>query len=486
MDESVKSGARLEVSVSFGRFENDALAWEKWSSFSPNKYLEEVGTLSTPGSVAQKKAYFEAHYKKIAAKKAEEMGQEKLMDHVNPGADISSKEDCVENSSEIDAKFGSSDGERLVEVAQEDCVAVSTNEAIMDEAKDDNVRSSKGDEEEAIMNGLMDAVDLEEEKVDAAVPVKSEASAIEDTKDELNIRKDSSSVESETPQKDSQRITQKPQERKNGKEQSTLLKRENPKSNARSITQKVTPIKKERNSDVTKKKVVSPAVKPLQASTPRYSKPISTSTPMFTSQVLKKKANGSPLLKSKNSLTGESKSAAPTSLHMSLSLGPANALGDFSTTRKSLIMEKMGDKDIVKRAFKTFQNRTNGSISDEKPSTVKNVSSTAFEPKMSAFRTPTKGNEGLRKDAEKRTTPRSQSGTRSNPLPSRSHKSFALDKKNTTTFSPTTASRSDEKAEKRKEFLKKLEAKSIAREAENAKLSAKSKVGVDNENHRKA
>jgi hypothetical protein len=28
----------------------------------------------------------------------------------------------------------------------------------------------------------------------------------------------------------------------------------------------------------------------------------------------------------------------------------------LTTTRKSFIMEKMGDKDIVKRAFKTFQN----------------------------------------------------------------------------------------------------------------------------------
>lgn len=67
----------LEVSVSFGRFENDSLSWEKWSAFSPNKYLEEVEKCATPGSVAQKKAYFEAHYKKIAARKAELLEQEK-------------------------------------------------------------------------------------------------------------------------------------------------------------------------------------------------------------------------------------------------------------------------------------------------------------------------------------------------------------------------------------------------------------------------
>ncbi|XP_042495970.1 protein WVD2-like 7 isoform X2 [Macadamia integrifolia] len=60
----------LSESVSFGRFLSESLAWEKWSSFSHNRYLEDVEKYSRPGSVAQKKAYFEAHYKKIAAKKA--------------------------------------------------------------------------------------------------------------------------------------------------------------------------------------------------------------------------------------------------------------------------------------------------------------------------------------------------------------------------------------------------------------------------------
>lgn len=77
---SDSSNPALEVSVSFGRFESDSLSWEKWSAFSPNKYLEEVEKCATPGSVAQKRAYFEAHYKRIAARKAEELlEQEKQM-----------------------------------------------------------------------------------------------------------------------------------------------------------------------------------------------------------------------------------------------------------------------------------------------------------------------------------------------------------------------------------------------------------------------
>lgn len=60
----------LTESISFGRFMSESLAWEKWSSFSHNRYLEEVERFSKPGTVAEKKAYFEARYKRKAAMKA--------------------------------------------------------------------------------------------------------------------------------------------------------------------------------------------------------------------------------------------------------------------------------------------------------------------------------------------------------------------------------------------------------------------------------
>ncbi|KAF4378732.1 hypothetical protein F8388_006183 [Cannabis sativa] len=60
----------LGESISFGRFMSEPLAWEKWSAFTQNRYLEEVERYSKPGSVAEKKAYFEAHYKKKAAERA--------------------------------------------------------------------------------------------------------------------------------------------------------------------------------------------------------------------------------------------------------------------------------------------------------------------------------------------------------------------------------------------------------------------------------
>ncbi|XP_021890303.1 protein WVD2-like 4 isoform X2 [Carica papaya] len=58
----------LGQSISFGRFMSESLAWEKWSTFSShNRYVEEAERYSRPGSVAQKKAFFEEHYKKVAA-----------------------------------------------------------------------------------------------------------------------------------------------------------------------------------------------------------------------------------------------------------------------------------------------------------------------------------------------------------------------------------------------------------------------------------
>ncbi|ESQ32884.1 hypothetical protein EUTSA_v10005378mg [Eutrema salsugineum] len=57
----------LTESVSFGRFASESLQWEKWSSFTQNRYLEEVQRFTKPGSVAEKKAFFEAHFKNRAS-----------------------------------------------------------------------------------------------------------------------------------------------------------------------------------------------------------------------------------------------------------------------------------------------------------------------------------------------------------------------------------------------------------------------------------
>ncbi|KAM7271893.1 hypothetical protein ACFE04_031107 [Oxalis oulophora] len=51
-------------SISFGRYEKESLDWERRSSFSHNRYVEEAEKCLKPGSVTEKKAYLEAHFKR--------------------------------------------------------------------------------------------------------------------------------------------------------------------------------------------------------------------------------------------------------------------------------------------------------------------------------------------------------------------------------------------------------------------------------------
>ncbi|CAH2045435.1 unnamed protein product [Thlaspi arvense] len=69
-DEVVVPRRVLTESVSFGRFASETLQWEKWSAFTQNRYLEEVERFTKPGSVAEKKAFFEAHFKNRASGRA--------------------------------------------------------------------------------------------------------------------------------------------------------------------------------------------------------------------------------------------------------------------------------------------------------------------------------------------------------------------------------------------------------------------------------
>ncbi|XP_051145838.1 protein WVD2-like 7 [Andrographis paniculata] len=460
MDGPVNSSARLEVSVSFGKFENNGVSLEKWSSFSPNKYLEEAGNLSTPGSVAQKKAYFEAHYKK----KAEELEQEKLMGcPVLLSSDMSRNESYAISLPEVDQEFSVLNEERLVEeIAQEAHMTPLTNgSTIVYEAEDDCARLPVGVEGGSFVNVSADAISLEEEKEDAAVVVKCGSPAVDETKDDMNgnvegakldIRRYVQPIRPETFQKGSQETVKNTSGRKNGNEQSGSSRKQNSKLNAWNAADKATPSKKEKTLVGKTKKIGPIPVKQSETSFPRYSKPLSEPAPTSASKTFRKPVHGSQLASSKNSQVGESRRAAPTSLHMSMNLGSAKSLSAISATRKSLIMEKMRDKDIVKPAFRTFQNQRNDSISDGKHAKVKQMMSTSVDLKNSASSTPTQGNAGLRRGSEKQATQRSQLGTHSKPLCKGSYRNPALDMKSKAAFSPAARMRSDGKAEKPKEL----------------------------------
>ncbi|CAA2969804.1 protein WVD2-like 7 isoform X2 [Olea europaea var. sylvestris] len=94
----------LGESISFGRFTSESLSWEKWSSFSSHKrYVEEAERYAQPGSVAQKKAFFEAHYKRIAAQKA-------------AAAALVDQENAANN---VETKFSGDDANDLQELGDE-------------------------------------------------------------------------------------------------------------------------------------------------------------------------------------------------------------------------------------------------------------------------------------------------------------------------------------------------------------------------------
>ncbi|KAG5534776.1 hypothetical protein RHGRI_022772 [Rhododendron griersonianum] len=93
----------LGDSVSFGRFMSESLSWEKWSTFSHKSYVEEAERYAQPGSVAQKKAFFEAHYKSIAAKKAAALLEQAnaANNHAQPEFEQQSADNLMEHSNVV-------------------------------------------------------------------------------------------------------------------------------------------------------------------------------------------------------------------------------------------------------------------------------------------------------------------------------------------------------------------------------------------------
>ncbi|PQQ03998.1 protein WVD2-like 7 [Prunus yedoensis var. nudiflora] len=457
---SNSSNPDLEVSVSFGRFENDSLSWEKWSTFSPNKYLEEVEKCATPGSVAQKRAYFEAHYKKIAARKAEELlEQEKQMQEDPFRSDDQKGGDQIDFGThfEIDLTNSQSTAQANYQEANFDNETISTH---VDDLKEDDVITIE------CQSSLTEGEKEETDSVTASPNLKNP--------EELVLEKEAENVPAE-----SQGIQEIPKSLDNEMGKAPEVKEEKeekPRLHLQKGSQKVTTgVSKERNVANVKKKPIPQITKTPQKSTPRVSKPISTSTPKVskpistsTPRVSKpissstpraskslstsiatpaprssvKKGNTSSLPRSKNPSSEDTKKVPPKSLHMSLSLDPAKSdSASPTTTRKSFIMENMGDKDIVRRAFKTFQNNYNQpkSSSEEKSSTPMQLSTKGKESRVSTSVL----------------LPQENGGSLGKGTPKAAPSSFGL--------------RNDERADKRKD------AKSNPKEAERLHFQPKSK-----------
>ncbi|CAK9316641.1 unnamed protein product [Citrullus colocynthis] len=392
VEENASTKPLLEVSVSFGRFENDLLSWEKWSTFSPNKYLEEVEKYATPGSVAQKRAYFEAHYKKIADRKTKLLEQEREMEfnttvanELNGGGDLMDHSERADSESEtLNHLVSADDIDRNTTLIGE--VSSVYQEVVKDDVESNVECESSPDGEKEEPDGKLDCVgsDSEISKQEEVVVKEVETPP---------------PVESRTTKESTKKLVNKVSAVSKVKQQ--ILKPNRPKE-----SKKTTPIVKERNSASVKKKPVSSTAKAPQISTPKLSKTTpGPTTPAARSSVARSsmnKGSNSSLLRSRNPSSVESKKVAPKSLHMSLSLETPNSdPSSVNGIRRSFIMEKMGDKDIVKRAFKTFQNSFNqmkSSPQEERSSAPKMVPAKERETtKISTSVAAKKENGGLHK-----------------------------------------------------------------------------------------
>ncbi|KAL9311272.1 hypothetical protein AtEden1_Chr1g0070781 [Arabidopsis thaliana] len=338
---AASSNQELQVSVSFGKFENDSLSWEKFSSFSPNKYLEEVEKCATAGSVAQKKAYFESHYKKIAERRADIiMEQEKLLERnasFRPNIQNRERTDDSDNDESMMIEFSTGYGSNGESTSEEDklvtVIVTEVNETC-------NLK---------LEEKLEEIVQVEDkEKVEEVICMKEEVKEDVPSKDTGEM--------SETLMKETKKEKDHNPIKKTDKNVRTNHMRASPKSNQvtkKPVTSKVvsgrkTQPSKEKSMTKATNKAASPVLKPPGFSTPRVSKSASTISSMSTSRSSVKKESVSTLLRKKQTAP----KSLPISLNVDQSVSDPTAV---PTTRKSLIMERMGDKDIVRRAFKSFQ-----------------------------------------------------------------------------------------------------------------------------------
>lgn len=458
------SNAALEVSVSFGRFEGDSLSWEKWSTFSPNKYMEEVEKCAAPGSVAMKRAYFEAHYKKIAAQKAELLDEEKKMmdDSLRTGernGDLS--RDADEATFEINTHEDQSHSRAI---KQEMSLLAETNGLYSEDPNEDDLITIE------CQSSLVVGVQVEPE-ITLEITDLGKPEDINSVKEAVEVRNNMERPEEHNLVKDVQEVVPPIGSQDDVKEVQTHCEIEtkaspkyevkSAKSNKPKLPQKISGASKEQNAAVRKKKPQSPMMKSPIVTTPRQSRPLASTTPITSSLKSLSKPGISPSLpKSKNLTKGEKKNAVPKALNMSLALGSTNSHLASPATRKSFIMERMGDKDIVKRAFKMFQNNYVGQkLSGEES---EQVLSREEEPKASI---------PLIKQKENGGPLQAGSGARKTSQPA----------------SSSYGSRSDERAEKVTEvplFMKKLKERSMAVDKGKpqypAKLKEEKKAGHKN------
>ncbi|KAK4779958.1 hypothetical protein SAY87_016064 [Trapa incisa] len=396
MSETAAPNAALEVSISFGRFQNDSLSWEKWSSFSPNKYLEEVEKCATPGSVAEKKAYFEAHYEKIAARKAELMEQEKQMEMGLSRSYVSvGQRDLARSDAEADHVMGAyAPGmeqmkykgrlEQEMEPNEDDLITIECDSFAAEPERVQGPEKSVG---RPNLDKLHQESSVKEVGKQEVIPTITVTTINES---HCQLQEDLSKCQENSDEKLGN---------------TTIFKQETTELNPQKRAQKIFKGRKERSTIEIKKKPTSPLPKLPHVATPKVSKPIFVSSAPSASRS-STRARPAQTSVSKNlnppPSTDNLKKVAGKSLHLTTTTSPMSSQASVPTpSRKSLIMESMGEKDIVKKAFKMFRNnvREVELTSNDKSPMPKQVSSSGSELRASHSNVTHKENGGVRSGA---------------------------------------------------------------------------------------
>ncbi|KAK4753589.1 hypothetical protein SAY87_001693 [Trapa incisa] len=298
------SSVGLEVSISSIRLETGTLSWENFC-LSPNKYLQEVEKCATPGSVAQKKAYFEAHHKNINAARKMEMPIDQE-NQVGVFGRIRSARADSRNS--IDDRDGAGCLTDLSEIPNSSERAIDNEDASGEICTDpDGMKEGK---EESKPGNCPEGNSLQEQEEEQEVP-KGSLELLEELK------------------KDSETEPRVSLNRSNGHCNLNLQK-----------TPKTNPNKDDSRSAARNRPGGSTMTRPTASKSPVGS------GSMVSLNMSKSTAE-----------RGQKRTVFPRSLHMSMRLEGAQKSTTPSVSvnqmRKSLIMESIGDKDIVKRMLRS-------------------------------------------------------------------------------------------------------------------------------------